>query len=192
VTLDSSGNVYVTDYGDGNKGISGAVYIETRSGTNYTQTQIGTFVASDGIAVGSSGNVYVADFGCPVGCTTPSNGGLYKLTYESGTTYSKSQITSLQNVNGVAVDSGGNLYVAVYTGFAKGAVYKETPSGGGNYSQTTVASNFVTPESVAVDPSGNLYITDDNGQTGSGGVVYKETLSGGTYTVEAQHRSIFS
>ncbi|MBT9331512.1 Ig-like domain repeat protein [Paracidobacterium acidisoli] len=47
--------------------------------------------------------------------------------------------------------------------------------------QSTAATGFFDPEGVAVDSSGNLYITDSDGYAPPS-YLYKETLSGGTYT----------
>jgi large repetitive protein len=189
VAVDSSGNVYVADFGfpEGGSSDYGAVYKETLSGGSYTESKIGSgFVAPDGIAVDSSGNVYVGDFGCPQ-CTPVVNGGIYKLT-KSGGSYTQTQIGSgLDYVGGVAVDGNGNVYATEWTDYdyttdvgVSGTVYKETLSGG-SYTQSVVSHSFVTPGSVAVDPAGDLYVTDDNNVNG-GGIVYKETPSGGGYT----------
>ena len=185
VTVDGSGNVYVADYGNPYEGEPGAVYKETNSDGSYVQTKIGSgFVSPDGIAVDSNGNVYVADFGCNTGgCESTGNGGLYKLTYDSANqTYAQAQINSLEVVSGVSVDASNNLYVAVYTVVGtSGAVYKETLVSGNTYTQTTVSTDFITPGSAVSDPAGNVYVTDDNFEGGSG-IVYKLTPSSGSYS----------
>ncbi|MGC1360568.1 MAG: putative Ig domain-containing protein [Silvibacterium sp.] len=190
VAVDSGGNIFVTDFGQGLGGTNGAVYKETLSTGSYIQTEIGSgFISPDGIAVDSSGNVYVADFGCPE-CTPAVNGGFYKLT-KSGSTYTQTQIGSVNYAAGVAMDSSGNLYVVSYGTYnssanqygGNGTLYKETLSGG-SYTQGVIASNLVTPGGVTVDPSGNICVADDNNLNG-GGIVYKETLSGGSYTQSA-------
>ena len=81
---------------------------------------------------------------------------------------------------GVAVDGGGDVFVADY---AAGAIFRETLSGG-SYIQSTVATGFAAPAGVAVDNSGNLYVADGglDQDVGPYGAVYKETVSGATYT----------
>jgi sugar lactone lactonase YvrE len=83
----------------------------------------------------------------------------------------------------LAADASGNLYVADL-GCANQPVapndcnvYKETLSSGGSYTQSLVAS-FSTPnvpQGIAVDSSGNVYVSVFNMG------VYKETLSGNKY-----------
>jgi len=75
----------------------------------------------------------------------------------------------------VAVDGSGNLYI---TDSANSQVVKETLVGG-NYIQTIVAAGLGTPEAVAVDGFGNVYISNFDG---SDWEIYKETLSNGTYS----------
>ena len=78
--------------------------------------------------------------------------------------------SQLRSPEGVAVDAGGNVYIAD-TGH--GRVLKETLSQGG-YTESTVASGGLG-SGVAVDAGGNVYVTGNN-------QVVKETLSGGGYT----------
>ncbi len=75
---------------------------------------------------------------------------------------------------GVAVDGSGNIYISDES---NSRVLKETPSGGGSYTQTTVGSGLNGPFGVAVDGSGNVYIADTNNNR-----VLKETPSGSGYT----------
>ena len=67
----------------------------------------------------------------------------------------------------VAVDSSGNLFV---TDYGQGEVLEESPSGGGDYSQSVVASGFSAPYGVAVDSSGNVFVAD-----ASQGEVFEES-----------------
>jgi len=60
----------------------------------------------------------------------------------------------------IAVDGAGNLYVSDSgTANTKGAVYKETLSGG-SYSQTSIGVATTGPQGVAVDGAGNVYVAD--------------------------------
>jgi sugar lactone lactonase YvrE len=72
---------------------------------------------------------------------------------------------------GVAVDGGGNLFVAES---GSGVVYKETLSGG-TYVQSAIASGLSHPAGLALDGMGNVYVAAADG-------AYKETLANGAYS----------
>ena len=83
---------------------------------------------------------------------------------------------------GVAVDGGGNLYVA---DAENNAVYKMTLSGGVYSTPTVIAGNslsFSYPESVAVDGAGNLYVANVGWNGGDPSVVLFTLQPDGTYT----------
>ncbi len=78
----------------------------------------------------------------------------------------------------IAVDGGGNLYIADFT---NARVLKETPSASG-YTESVAADNNSSPYplsgplDVAVDGNGNVYILDSTNHS-----VIRETPSGGAY-----------
>ena len=82
---------------------------------------------------------------------------------------------------GIAVDAGGNVYIAD-TG--NGLILMETPYASG-YTQSVVpTSTLASPSAVAVDGAGNIYVADTvNNQ------ILKETLSEGVYTESALQTS---
>jgi hypothetical protein len=128
----------------------------------YTGTRYGAVVLND-----NSGNVIATAYlqGTGVGP---------QVNFLPGT---ESAIASASNgissPVGVAVDGGGNLFIA---DILNNRVLKETltPSG---YSQSTLSAELLSPAGVAVDGSGDVYIAD-NGL----GRVLKETPSIGGYT----------
>jgi hypothetical protein len=99
---------------------------------------------------------------------------VFKETLAHGS-YSQSEVVSnLNDLVGIAVDGGGNLYL---TASATGDVHKETLQSNGSYTGTAIGSGITHPTGVAVDGSGNIYIVDkENGD------VYEEILqTNGTY-----------
>jgi sugar lactone lactonase YvrE/uncharacterized protein (DUF2345 family) len=132
-----------------------------------------------GVAVDASGNLYVADAGnnrvlfYPAGSTIPTrvygqNGSLTSNTPNNGGV----SANSLWNPVGVAVDSGGNLYVADdYNSrvlfFAAGSTTATRVYGqGGSFTSNAAnnggvsANSLWEPFAVALDGSGNLYVAD--------------------------------
>jgi uncharacterized protein (TIGR03437 family) len=105
------------------------------------------------VAVDSSGNIYVAD---------QNGNGIRKITTAGViSAFSSIEATDLK------VDSAGNIYAA--DGFA--TVYKITPAGvataiaGGSYgfggdNGPATAARLASPEGIAFDSQGNLYIAD--------------------------------
>ena len=192
VIVDSSGNVYVAD--TNNHRIlkitpSGTVSTLAGSGTAGAANGQGSaaqFNYPKGVAVDSGGNVYVAD---------SSNHQIRKIT-PSGTvsTFAGSGTAGAANgqgiaaqfnyPGGVAVDSGGNVYVADSSNHR---IRKITPDG----TVTTLAgsslgylngqgstSQFNKPSGVIVDSSGNVYVADTDNHR-----IRKITPSGAVTTI---------
>jgi len=167
VAVDGAGSVYVAD-----SNAPGILKKYTLNGGVYAEDQfgIGTVTPRE-LAVDKSGNLYIID---AVALK------VVKETFNGGG-YSQSVILSLttqEQPNFVAVDNAGNVYVSEGTPAANSSrrVVKETPNGSG-YTESVVASGFGNAQGVAVDDAGNVYIAD-----GPAAAVFKETLSGGTYT----------
>jgi hypothetical protein len=152
-----------------------------------------------GVAVDAGGNLYVADnnnsrvleYSTPfAGCESfPCVGGPANLVFGQNNSFTSSSCsnggvsaTSLCNPFGVAVDSGGNLYVAdsgnvrvleyntplTVTAtpgsgdttadlvFGQGGSFSSNTSNNGGVSKNSLAG----PNGIAVDTSGNLYVAD--------------------------------
>jgi sugar lactone lactonase YvrE len=116
-----------------------------------------------GLAVDASNNVYVADTGNSAVVEIPSNIGLgaaVKLLDYAGA-------PQFANPVAIAVDSQGNIYVA--DNKVAGSVIVELPPGGGDLVNVpgsqffhTIAASLSTPNGVAVDAAGNVYVSDSS------------------------------
>ena len=147
VALDGSGNVYVADYS------ANTIRKMTRVGTNWVSTTIAGSVTNFGSADGTN------------------------------------SAAQFNTADGIIQDAAGNLFVDSYT---DNTIRKITPSGT-NWVVSTIAGTagikgsqdglgnialFDNPYDVAINGSGNLYVTDSRGQT-----VRKITLSGTNWIV---------
>ena len=184
VALDSSGNVYVAEYGNNDiRKITpdGAVTLFAGSSSATKGDANGTGNAASfwnptGVAVDSAGNVYVAD---------ESNNQIRKITPDGAVTLfagsSSGAIGSSDGIgtaapvssapNGIAIDSSGNLWVTdsnnneiprdhhLERGASVSTPYGSLTAGRTNANGT--AAKFNTPTAIAVDPSsGNLFVAD--------------------------------
>jgi large repetitive protein len=192
IAVDGAGNLYISDLGFYYVGvysppyvIPGAVYKETlQTGGWYTQSLVGGFVGPAGLAVDQNGNVYVADSGNCQSCTSGGSnlaGGVYEMEPQPDGSYKQKGIgQAWASPHGVAVDAGGNVYVAEWASQAKGvrggpAVFKETLQASGSYVQTPISSGWGQPSSIAVDASGSVFVLD--------GAIWRESLNAnGSYS----------
>jgi len=181
VAVDSTGNLYIADYGNNRvRKVDSSGRITTVAG-NGTWAPLGDGgLATDaglrypsGIAVDSSGDLFIAD--CwhhrirkvdPSGrITTVAGNGSKGYSGDGGPATS----AKLYYPRGVAVDSAGNLYIA---DSGNGCIRKVDPSGvittlagKGTWGYAgdggpAINAMLDNPNDVAVDSSGNLYIAD--------------------------------
>jgi len=161
IAVDASGNVYVGDVY--------AIRKVTSAGVVTTLSASGA--GGDGLAVDGSDNMYAADgYGAiwevtPAGVAAVVAGSATgTLGYVDGT----GSAAKFAGAYGVAVDGSGNVYVADAGNFV---IRKVTPAGvvttfagragsAGSTDGTGSAAQFSTATSVAVDGSGNLWVTD--------------------------------
>ena len=182
IAIDNTGTLYVADSGNNLirkvTSIGGAVSTFVGS-TNFGSTNAtGTsaqFYSPQGVAVDSSLNVYVADYlngttreVSAAGAVTTLAGSPGNFGSANGTGAS----ARFWGPQGVAVDAGGNVYVA---DSFNGTVRKVSPAGvvttlagsPSNGSADGAAGNarFSLPISVAIDAGGNQYIADSANDT---------------------------
>ena len=196
--VDSTGNVYVADNSAGTirKVTPGGVVTTLAGlaeswGTNDGTGSAARFDWPTGVAVDSAGNVYVADNGnhtirkvTPGGAVTTLAG----LAGSSGSADGTGSAARFNSPFGVAVDGGGNVFVADW---GDHTIRKVTPGGvvttlaglagsSGSADGTGSAARFYAPGGVAVDSGGNVYVADIGNDTirevTPGGVVM--TLAG--------------
>ena len=206
VAVDSSGNVYVSDYAT-IRVINPSGVVTTLAGTpgqigivdgTGPAAQFGTL---QGIAVDSAGNIYVADEQyCNIrkitsagvvttlaGPTIPGLGG--PTTGLCGNKDGQGSAARFLSPNGVAVDKNGNVYVADTN---NSTIRKITPQGLvttlagtagviGSADGTGPAAKFRKPTGVAVDISGDVYVADAQNYT-----VRKITPDGTVTTIVGQ------
>lgn len=149
ITVDSSGNIYVVDRDNCRvqKFSASGDYL-MQFGSNGTGN--GKFNFPYGIAVDSSGNIYVSDFSNYTVQKFNSSGEYVSQLYNN-------EGKSLYYPAGVAIDKDGYIYV-VESPYNAGRVFKYKSDG--TYMATIGSEDFATADSVAIDGSGNLYVTD--------------------------------
>ncbi len=182
VAVDGSGNVYISGYTKDSLG--GGTYAGAEdaflskfdaSGNELWSQQIGTTYndVSFSVAVDASGNAYIS--GCAQGSL---GGGTYAGGYDaflakydtSGNKLWLQQIgtTSSDGSHSVAVDGSGNAYISGWTngslggtnaGYSDAFLTKFDASGNELWSQQIGTLNYDISRSVAVDASGNAYIS---------------------------------
>ncbi len=181
VAIDGAGNLYVADSASNMvRRISSSGEIRTVAGTGVpgyagdggpaTQALLSS---PSGVAVDQAGNIYISDrYNYVIRKVTPD--GAIRTVAGTGQQGASGEgvsgtVATFSDPRGLAVDSSGNLYIA---DFGNSVVRKLTPAG----ILTTVAGNYYaayggdggpatqaylnTPQALAVDASGNLYISD--------------------------------
>jgi sugar lactone lactonase YvrE len=183
VAVDSTSNLYVADTQNSViRKITGLGTVSILAGTaGVFGSAEGTgpsvqFSGPQGVAVDSSGNVYVADTGNSTIRKLTSGGTSSTLAGSAGNPGNADGTGTTVQFNapaGVAADGSGNVYVADTWNHT----IRKLTSGGvsstlagqagtfGSFDGTNSGARFNCPTGVAVDGSGNLYVTDYNNDT---------------------------
>jgi uncharacterized delta-60 repeat protein len=177
IAADASGNVYVADTGSHTiRKITGAGVVTTLAGSaGITGSVDGTgsaarFFSPFSLAVDGTSNVYVADSGNNTIRKITSAGAVTTLagSVSSGSADGTGNAARFNHPRGVAVDASGNVYVADASNqtirkiTSAGVVTTVAGSVGsiGSTDGIGSAARFNDPRGVAVDASGNVYVTD--------------------------------
>jgi sugar lactone lactonase YvrE len=154
----------------------------------------------NGIAVDAATNVYVADSGndlirkiTPAGVVTTLAGKAGMAGYQDGTGTN----ALFNNPQGVAVDGATNVYVADY---GNHTIRKISPAGvvttlggipllSGNSDGAGSGARFYSPEDVAVDNQGNLFVADQQNDAIRQGYLTPPIIAGGNTTTVAGYIS---
>ena len=143
VIFDASGNLLVSnEFGNTVDRVSpmGAV----------TRGVVPMFPAPLDMRFDATGSLYVGDYGSPL------TSGTNVFVYDGSLTRTRT-ITGLQGPIGIALDLGGDVYVANYRG---NNVVRVSPAG----VSTEYATGLSGPHAIAFDPRGMLYVADYGNQ----------------------------
>jgi len=167
VAVDGAGNIYVAE----NEGLSNSLvvvyapgsYTPSRTITMPTgSTIIGGYGADGGpVTVDTAGNIYIATSN---GATT-TNDSIYVFgpTANGAATPIRTifgSLTQLQNPTQFALDAAGDLYAVMANSDILPPILVMYPAGSsGNVAPTLITSSQYTPDAVALDTAGNIYIT---------------------------------
>ena len=181
IALDAQGNLYVADSGNNAvRKIAPSGSVSTLAGGGGSGNLDGAGSAAQfsfprAVAVDASGTVYVSDSGNNEIRKIDTSGNVTTLAGagQRGSSDGQGSAAQFGNPVGVAVDSLGNVFVADSN---NGTIREISPSGAvttfagqaGHYGYlagTGTAANFSNPQGLAIDGSGNLYVTDSNNQT---------------------------
>ena len=168
-----------------------------------------TFDAPIIVAVDAAGNLYVADItNCGVIRKITPSSTVVTLAGSSsncGHTDGVGTAASFSNIEGMAVDQSGNVYVSdvsgVNTGSGDTAAFTPTAaairkiaadgavttlagsaSAVGNADGTGSAATFYLPHYITTDNAGNVYVTDSTSPNNSGGSLIRAVSAAGVVT----------
>ena len=185
VAVDGNGDLYIADYGNNRirkVDTTGIITTVAGNGTaGYLVTDDGgAAIAAEldgpwGVAVDSSGNLYIADYGnsrirkvdtSSTITTVAGNGNFGYRTADEGVLATNAE---LNYPTGVAIDGSGNLYIADYFNnvVRKVDASRKITTVAGNNTKgyfgdwgPASSAELNRPTFVAVDTSGNLFISD--------------------------------
>ena len=178
VAVDTKGNIYIADSVNHRVRMISGGTISTVAGTGTPgyagdggQATSAELDYPAGVAVDSSGNLFISDMKNQVIRKVNSSGvistyaGNQALGFGFGSDNVLATTGQLYNPLGLAVDSAGNLYIAdSHVGADTAGLVRKVTASTGIISTVVglgiTAGLLVNPEAVALDPAGNIYISD--------------------------------
>jgi len=183
ITVDATGNLFVTDNGnntirkiDTNGNVTTIAGQTGVTGSSDGQGTNATFNSPSGIAVDATGNLFVADSGNNTVRKVDTNGDVMTIAGQAGVGGSddgQGTNATFNGPSGIAVDATGNLFVA-------DSGNSTTRKIDGNWNVTTIAgqtgvtgssdgqgtnATFNSPQGITVDGAGNLLVADTSNNT---------------------------
>lgn len=197
LAVDAASNIYVADAGNNMiRKITPAGVVTTVAGNGTVGSADGkgsaaTFSFPQGIAVDNNGNIYIADTGNDLIRKITPNGTVTTIAGKLllGKSNGAGTAATFNIPQGLAVDASGNLYVAD----AENNLIREiSPAGvvstfaGSGYATsfdgTGTGASFDFPNTIAIDQTGNLYVTEAFSNSISkispNGLVHRLSVSG--------------
>jgi len=183
VSVDTAGNVFVTDYGNYTiRKVTSAGVVTTLAGTAGSSGSTDAtgsaarFNSPIGVSVDTAGNVFVSEYNNHTIRKVTSAGVVTTLAGTAGSSGSTDATGSAARFNtpiGVSVDTAGNVFVIDYGNHtirkvtSAGVVTTEAGLAGSSGSNNGLgsAARFKNPYGVAVDTAGNVFVTDSNNHT---------------------------
>ena len=197
VAVDTSGNVFVAEYGNHTiRKVTSAGIVTTLAGmagsfgsTNATGSSA-RFKYPTGVSVDSAGSVFVADTINHTIRKVTSAGVVTTLAGTAGSSGSTDATGSTARFNqpyGVSVDTAGNVFVADWgnhtirkvTSAGVVTTLAGTAGSSGSTDATGSAARFNGPLGTSVDTAGNVFVTDHGNHT------IRKVTSAGVVTTEA-------
>jgi uncharacterized protein (TIGR03437 family) len=198
LAVDATGNLYIADQGTGRiLKVSGGMLTRIAGGGPPGGANVDGIPATSaqlaapyGVAVDPSGNIYLAD--STAARVRKISGGVISTVAGGGSVLGDNgpaTSAQLSDPLGIAVDAGGNLYIADFnrvrlvSNLTISTVAGNGSAGYQGDGGVATAAELATPNGVAVDSSGNLYIADTGNnrvRMVSGGIV-TTVVGSGTY-----------